>query len=1383
MTNIQDTLTYADGSPASGRLVVAWKPFVVSNVSVAGGELEFWIIDGHVALSLYSNANALPVGSYYSAKFELENGAVYVEQWIVPNVPTATLGQVRVSFPPSPSVIISPLQLSSLNAQPGMFLMWDGSKWVPGYPSTFNINPNYFSMVVAASGNDVNINGSPVALGGVLTINIPDASVTARGVVTTGTQSFTGNKTFNAAVNVPGTATIGNLVVTGTVTLPPNSYVPVSRKILSGAGLSGGGDLTADRTLVVVNDTTTQRVRTSAAGTLVTQRQEINFISGANATVQVVDDAANNRVNVTVGSLAFADPTQAKGDMLARSTTALSRLVVGLDGQALLADSSTSLGVKWATVVAGVSSVFGRTGAVVAQAGDYTAAQVTGAVADSRQILAGTGLTGGGDLTADRTLAVVDDTSTQRLQFALAGALKATRHRVNFIAGSGINLNLVDDTALNNQANVTITAVSTGAPSPSIFSVNGAQIGIRSELNLIAGTNISLSGVDNSGAGRVDITITSIGAGPGTVTSVFTRTGAVVAQAGDYTAAQVTNAVDSTGSYPNPNFIPSYAWNKITGAPSFVLSTRQVIAGSGLGGGGPLSADVTLTANVTSVFGRTGAVVLTAADITAAGGVPATRQVLAGVGLTGGGDLSADRTFAVVNDTTTQRVRVAKAGAVIGTRPQINFIQGANVSLTVADDIAANNQVNVTVAATTSGLADPTITKGDLIVRGLAAPPTRLGVGGDGLVLTADSSEPTLGIRWAAAAAAASPAGSVQWNNAGAFGGSANLTWDNVNGRLGIGTATPQTVVHAYRAGGGTTAITVDNDSLSGYPVAQAVQFRFGASGVLGGIYHQTDAGSSPWWLRFKAWNNSAEQERMCINGSTGNVGIGTANPGGRLEVFGVGGTPGTGANILRLSRSGGTNILDCGSYTTSPFGMWMQAYDSSGSPIYPLCLQPTGGNVGIGTTTPTTLLSLGTALAPVKLAVYDGGVSNCYGIGIQSGYLTFIAGLNPTSGTPQMVLTSTGNVGIGTINPATILHLYRSQNATTALTIDNDSVGSSVGQGINFAYGTVGVIGSITHTSGTGGAFNMHFTVWNASAPTERLTIIGNNGNVGIGTNNPFQLLSVISASIPNTVATANQITIGENTNNGQYRLCLGYGNFGGAWTSVIQSTVAGPTGPLALNPAGGNVGIGTASPIAILNVKYGPGPDPSLAGVVWASYIYNANNAANYDGLLVANNWASPASTVMDVGNVNASNGVYTTYLKVMGHGPVGILKASPAYALDVTGDVNCTGVFRVNGTAIGGGLSARSVVTGSRAFNTAYQNNTGRWMFVAITASLSGNSYLQLASDASNPPGTLVSVVTNMNASTSGNFSVCGWVVPGEWYRAPYGGGSLSTWIEYT
>ncbi|HSD55533.1 MAG TPA: SGNH/GDSL hydrolase family protein [Candidatus Saccharimonadales bacterium] len=77
---------------------------------------------------------------------------------------------------------------------------------------------------------------------------------------------------------------------------------------------------------------------------------------------------------------------------------------------------------------------------------------------------------------------------------------------------------------------------------------------------------------------------------------------------------------------------------------------------------------------------------------------PSSRQIAAGTGLTGGGDLTADRTLAVASDTTTQKVEVANNGSLVAARKQINLIPGSNITVTPADD-SVNNRVNVTIAA------------------------------------------------------------------------------------------------------------------------------------------------------------------------------------------------------------------------------------------------------------------------------------------------------------------------------------------------------------------------------------------------------------------------------------------------------------------------------------------------------------------------------------------------------------------------------------------------------------------------------------------------------------------------------------------------------------
>jgi len=65
-------------------------------------------------------------------------------------------------------------------------------------------------------------------------------------------------------------------------------------------------------------------------------------------------------------------------------------------------------------------------------------------------------------------------------------------------------------------------------------------------------------------------------------------------------------------------------------------------------------------------------------------------------------DVTPALTLDVLDNSSTQRVRVGKAGTLAGTRREINFIDGANVTMTVADD-AANDRVNVTIASVGGG--------------------------------------------------------------------------------------------------------------------------------------------------------------------------------------------------------------------------------------------------------------------------------------------------------------------------------------------------------------------------------------------------------------------------------------------------------------------------------------------------------------------------------------------------------------------------------------------------------------------------------------------------------------------------------------------------------
>jgi hypothetical protein len=60
----------------------------------------------------------------------------------------------------------------------------------------------------------------------------------------------------------------------------------------------------------------------------------------------------------------------------------------------------------------------------------------------------------------------------------------------------------------------------------------------------------------------------------------------------------------------------------------------------------------------------------------------------------------------VVADTTVQKGIVSKGGVLVGTRREINFIEGANVTMTITDD-AANNRINCTINGSAGGSQTP----------------------------------------------------------------------------------------------------------------------------------------------------------------------------------------------------------------------------------------------------------------------------------------------------------------------------------------------------------------------------------------------------------------------------------------------------------------------------------------------------------------------------------------------------------------------------------------------------------------------------------------------------------------------------------------------------
>jgi hypothetical protein len=165
----------------------------------------------------------------------------------------------------------------------------------------------------------------------------------------------------------------------------------------------------------------------------------------------------------------------------------------------------------------------------------------------------------------------------------------------------------------------------------------------------------------------------------------------------------------------------------------------------------------------------------------------------------------------------------------------------------------------------------------------------------------------------------------------------------------------------------------------------------------------------------------------------------------------------------------------------------------------------------------------------------------------------------------------ASGNVGIGTTNPAATLHLANSQAAILSL----EKAGTNTASIFND--------GSLHIKSGSGVTYHdSNYHIFSNFSGTEQLRIEP-SGYVGIGSSNPTERLTVngnINADSLNATGGVQQFY----ANGGVYLA----GHSSSPYAALqAYSNNAGAGKSLALNPSGGNVGIGTSNPSATLDVN----------------------------------------------------------------------------------------------------------------------------------------------------------------------------------------------------
>ena len=310
--------------------------------------------------------------------------------------------------------------------------------------------------------------------------------------------------------------------------------------------------------------------------------------------------------------------------------------------------------------------------------------------------------------------------------------------------------------------------------------------------------------------------------------------------------------------------------------------------------------------------------------------------------------------------------------------------------------------------------------------------------------------------------------------------------------------------------------------------------------------------GDMPGRITFSTSADGSESpaERMRID-SSGKVGIGTTSPSSILHLESA-----SSPSIKILDTTNNTNLLvysqnsdaHIGTYSNHPL-----VFDTNSSEKLRI---DTSGNVGIGTSSPSNLLTLthsanasdglivkntnnsqGSAIAIVSIRGGDNASGRleleCNGqnhnlIEDSVGNLVI-----EDNGTERMRIDSSGHVGIGTTSTPSVLNIkdtitgVQPIDDTQTITIQTGATSgaANTGTGIMFLNhngssgsggGTFGgTISCVKENSTVGNTANcMRFaTRPNGGGVTERMRI-ASNGNVGIGTTNPLYLLDVTNGS-----------------------------------------------------------------------------------------------------------------------------------------------------------------------------------------------------------------------------------------------------------------------------
>jgi hypothetical protein len=284
------------------------------------------------------------------------------------------------------------------------------------------------------------------------------------------------------------------------------------------------------------------------------------------------------------------------------------------------------------------------------------------------------------------------------------------------------------------------------------------------------------------------------------------------------------------------------------------------------------------------------------------------------------------------------------------------------------------------------------------------------------------------------------------------------------------------------------------------------------------------------------------------------------------------------------------------------------------------------------------------------------------------------------TGKTEVLRIKQNGNVGIGTTDPNTRLHIFSSETAANLLRINNGT--QSLYLGVNNSAG-----GSYVFESGNNA---LRF----GTNDTERLRI-SSGGNIGIGTTDPLQKLDVrgnFLLAVDGTTAT--HITQKPYTINGG---TLSWEGSAGQLFSITNNLTSGSifsvndvsgipsidvdaNGTIQLGPYGGNIGVGVTNPTQKLDIN---------GALRLRGALYDVNNAAGTNGQVLTSTGTGVTWVSQGAGgglNADTLDGLNSTqFLRSdttnTASGGVFIFRSADGVDVTNTGQINGLQVYQNN------------------------------------------------------------------------------------------------------